>query len=59
MPTKRGGRVLMFHGYKYHADQYTANGKIRWRCHKRKLNRCHGLLVTLDYQILQFIEHNH
>ena len=54
--TQRGGRVLLFEGYRYQVNRKGKEDRIFWRCHNRQ---CPGRLSTQGETVLSSKPHDH
>lgn len=53
--SKRGTQVLLHEGYQYNKKRDNKKGTSVWRCATRL---CHGIIITLDNQILKQLPHD-
>ena len=57
--TTRGGRSLIYEGFRYHENRIDRDGRIFWRCNNSR--SCGGALTTLNGEIIstRVDQHNH
>ncbi|XP_061705616.1 FLYWCH-type zinc finger-containing protein 1-like [Cydia pomonella] len=52
LPSKKGGRVLCFDGYKYHRERQRGM-KTRWHCGTHARFGCAGSVITVDDMVVR------
>lgn len=58
-PSDRGGEKMTYMGYIYNDGRKCINSVRRWRCERRRINKCRAVATTLNEVIQECSEHNH